>query len=101
MKGTLAEKKKYAKDVVDKIKSLNPPGRFLKRDITCARRSWYELGEKDILTKTGQAFRQSIQRGKDAQKKGPQIVILQSAPINQPHHSSILTDYPLAHPSIR
>ena len=74
IKSTLDEKKKYAQDVIDKIKSLNPPGRFLKQDITCARRSWYELGEKDTLIKTRQALRESwsnhpIEKEKAMKKK--------------------------------
>jgi hypothetical protein len=58
MKSSYSEKKRYAQDVVDKIKSLNPPGRFLKRDTTCATKSWYELGQKDTLAKTRQALRE-------------------------------------------
>jgi len=73
-KSTLDEKKKYAQDVVDKIKCLNPPGRFLRQDITCVRRSWYELCEKDTLIKTRQAFRESwsnhpIEKEKAMKKK--------------------------------
>jgi len=59
MISTYPEKKKYAMQVVEKIKSLDPPGRFLKRDPTCPKKSWYELSEKETLAKTRQALREN------------------------------------------
>jgi len=59
MISTYPEKKNYAMQVVEKIKSLDPPGRFLKRDPTCPKKSWYELSEKETLAKTRQALREN------------------------------------------
>lgn len=50
MKGTFAEM------IVEEIKRLNPPGRFLKQDDTT--KLWYDIGEKKALDKTRQALRE-------------------------------------------
>ena len=50
------QKGKFSKMIVDEIKSLNPPGRFLKQDP--ATKLWYDIGEKKALDKTRQALRE-------------------------------------------
>jgi hypothetical protein len=50
MKGTFAEM------IVEEIKRMNPPGRFLKQDD--ATKLWYDIGEKKALDKTRQALRE-------------------------------------------
>lgn len=42
--------------IVDEVKSLNPPGRFLKQDMST--KMWYDIGEKKSMDKTRQALRE-------------------------------------------
>lgn len=53
---TKENKKNYGKLVVQAIRSLNPPGRFLKKDKEDGL--WYDIGEKKSLLKTRQALRE-------------------------------------------
>lgn len=76
MGSSYIRKKDYARLVVKQIKSLDPPGRFLKRDETSATtRSWYELDEKQALAKTRQALRErasntsSVENSSTTEKK--------------------------------
>lgn len=50
------QKGKFSKIIVDEIKSLDPPGRFLKQD--AATKLWYDIGEKKAFDKTRQALRE-------------------------------------------
>lgn len=50
------QKGKFSKMIVDEIRALNPPGRFLKQDPTT--KLWYDIGEKKSLDKTRQALRE-------------------------------------------
>jgi hypothetical protein len=50
------QKGKFSKMIVDEIKILNPPGRFLKQDPKT--KLWYDIGEKKSLDKTRQALRE-------------------------------------------
>jgi len=50
------QKAKYSKMIVDEIRSLNPPGRFLKQDPRT--KLWVDIGEKKALDKTRQALRE-------------------------------------------
>jgi len=56
---TKRDKAGVAKGIVDKIRSLNPPGRFLKkaRDIS-ANGVWVEIGDRKAREKTSQALRE-------------------------------------------
>jgi hypothetical protein len=49
-------KGKFADMIVDQIKQLNPPGRFLKQDDST--KLWYDIGDKKALDKTRQALRE-------------------------------------------
>jgi hypothetical protein len=51
-----SQKGKFSQMIVDEIKQLNPPGRFLKQDETT--KLWYDIGEKKALDKTRQALRE-------------------------------------------
>lgn len=51
-----SQKGKFSQMIVDEIKQLNPPGRFLKQDDTT--KLWYDIGEKKALDKTRQALRE-------------------------------------------
>jgi hypothetical protein len=50
------QKGKFSRMIVDEIRSLHPPGRFLKQDH--ATKLWYDIGEKKSLDKTRQALRE-------------------------------------------
>jgi hypothetical protein len=50
------QKGQFSKMIVDEIKNLNPPGRFLKQD--SSTKLWYDIGEKKALDKTRQALRE-------------------------------------------
>ena len=43
-----SEKKAVAEEIVNHIASLNPPGRFLKRDGSSKAYPWYELSPKEV-----------------------------------------------------
>jgi len=53
--GNNKERRKLAREVYEEFKSLNPPGRFLKRD--AAAHSWYEMSDRDVFKKIRQCFR--------------------------------------------
>lgn len=46
----------FAKKIIDALKSLNPPGRFLQQDPDT--KLWHELDEKRAMAKTRQALRE-------------------------------------------
>jgi hypothetical protein len=50
------QKGKFSRMIVEEVKCLNPPGRFLKQDH--ATKLWYDVGEKKSLDKTRQALRE-------------------------------------------
>ncbi len=50
------EKSMFARMVIQKVKNLNPPGRFLKQDPRTGL--WYDIGEKKAILKTRQALRE-------------------------------------------
>jgi len=52
----VSEKKQYPKIIVRKIRALNPPGRFLKQDMST--KLWHKIGKKKSLDKTQQALRE-------------------------------------------
>jgi len=49
-------KPQFAKKIIEALKSLNPPGRFLQQDPDT--KLWYELDEKKAMAKTRQALRE-------------------------------------------
>jgi hypothetical protein len=51
-----AQKGKYSRLIVDQIFSMDPPGRFLKKDLET--KQWGDIGEKKALDKTRQALRE-------------------------------------------
>merc|ERR1719356_176040 len=51
-----AQKAIFSKIIYDEIRSLTPPGRFLKQDPTT--KLWNDIGEKKALDKTRQALRE-------------------------------------------
>ncbi len=72
-----SDKKVFANVIVESIRSLNPPGRFLKQDKETGQ--WYDIGEKLTLAKTRQALREGapviekwVQKKKEQQKQQQQ-----------------------------
>lgn len=57
----------YAEYIVNKIKSLNPPGRFLKYE----KKAWVEISDKEAMLKTRQALREvkRTMKKKDANER--------------------------------
>ena len=55
-----AEKAKIAHDVMNLVKQLDPPGRFLQRDPECPSNlnAWVEIDETRAIAKTSQALRE-------------------------------------------
>eukprot|EP00541_Cyclophora_tenuis_P018846 CAMPEP_0116541896 /NCGR_PEP_ID=MMETSP0397-20121206/725_1 /TAXON_ID=216820 /ORGANISM="Cyclophora tenuis, Strain ECT3854" /LENGTH=312 /DNA_ID=CAMNT_0004065865 /DNA_START=21 /DNA_END=959 /DNA_ORIENTATION=- len=54
-----AEKARVAKEVIAKVTSLDPPGRFLQRDTSGTMGSfWIEIDEMKAMAKTSQALRE-------------------------------------------
>ena len=55
-----AEKAKVAKEVIELVRSQDPPGRFLQKDPTSGGTQgwWVELDEDRIMAKTSQALRE-------------------------------------------
>ncbi|CAB9521604.1 Nitrilase family, member 2 [Seminavis robusta] len=52
-----------AEQIVKAVRSLNPPGRFLSKDVNT--QLWYEIGDDKAAEKTAQAMRDSKKTGKD------------------------------------
>jgi hypothetical protein len=50
------EKGRFSKVIVDEIRSMDPPGRFLKQDP--GTKLWQDIGDKKSLDKTRQALRE-------------------------------------------
>jgi len=50
------QKGKFSRLIVDEIRSMDPPGRFLKQDDKT--KMWYDIGDKKALDKTRQALRE-------------------------------------------
>ena len=50
------ENGRFSKIIVDEIRTMDPPGRFLKQD--AATKLWMEIGDKKSLDKTRQALRE-------------------------------------------
>jgi len=59
------EKAHIAAAIVNDIRSMQPPGRFLKEDVKSGM--WYDIGDAKAFKKTGQALRE------DAQESQPEI----------------------------
>jgi hypothetical protein len=54
------DKAHIAARVVEHIRSMTPPGRFLKQD--SATGHWYDIGDAKAMTKVGQAIREHTQK---------------------------------------
>ena len=54
---TKLEKAHIAADIVRTIRSMNPPGRFLRQD---KNEAWYDIGDRIAIKKAGQALRGDI-----------------------------------------
>ncbi|CAB9503490.1 Transcriptional regulator [Seminavis robusta] len=70
------EKAHLAAEIVRHIRSMNPPGRFLREDVNGL---WFDIGDARAIRKTGQALReaaptirQELEVGADGKKKGKQ-----------------------------
>jgi len=52
---TKKQKMRISRSIVDAVRSLQPPGRFLEKDKDTA--TWYDIGDKKAVEKTSQALR--------------------------------------------
>jgi hypothetical protein len=68
--GSKAEKARVANEVIDIVKSLDPPGRFLQRDSssTAGVSWWVEVDDTRALAKTSQALREGAPQIRAAHK---------------------------------
>jgi hypothetical protein len=48
---------KISRSIVETVRSLDPPGRFLEKDQVTAK--WHDIGDKKAVEKTSQALRTS------------------------------------------
>lgn len=65
-----ADKTEVANEVIDLVRSLNPPGRFLQKDTasTSGVSYWIELDEVKVMAKTSQALREGAPQIRAAHK---------------------------------
>ena len=66
-----SEKPRFARVIVSKIRSLNPPGRFLKLGIAAKGQDttlWYEIEDKEAIKKTSQALREEAKKIRECLK---------------------------------
>ena len=64
--GTKQEKKQCSLTIYNKIRALDPPGRFLKYDSDTS--TWKDIGEKDAIIKICQALREGAPSLRDSLK---------------------------------
>ena len=73
-----SEKPRFAKVIVLKVRSLDPPGRFLKlgnadkgQDTTM----WYDIGNKEAIRKTSQALREEAKKIRECLKVNGKVLV--------------------------
>eukprot|EP00553_Chaetoceros_curvisetus_P015303 CAMPEP_0204645620 /NCGR_PEP_ID=MMETSP0718-20130828/3182_1 /ASSEMBLY_ACC=CAM_ASM_000674 /TAXON_ID=230516 /ORGANISM="Chaetoceros curvisetus" /LENGTH=134 /DNA_ID=CAMNT_0051667611 /DNA_START=200 /DNA_END=604 /DNA_ORIENTATION=- len=59
-------KKDFSYAIVQSIRNMDPPGRFLKKDIKT--NLWHDIGDKHALTKSRQALREGAPKVMEAIK---------------------------------
>lgn len=64
------EKAGVAREIVEMIRALSPPGRFLKRKHKCAK-AWVEIGDRKAREKTSQALREGAPELRETVSKQP------------------------------
>lgn len=75
------EKAGVAREIVNTIRSLNPPGRFLKKDSKTG--VWVEIGERKAREKTSQALREGApEKRQELQTPAPTPAVI---PTNTQH----------------
>lgn len=55
MTSTKKQKMKISRSIVEAVRSLDPPGRFLEKDQSSSK--WFDIGDKKAVEKTSQALR--------------------------------------------
>lgn len=65
--GTKQEKKQCSHNIYNKIRELDPPGRFLKFDSNASK--WKDIGEKEAIIKICQALREGAPSLRDSLKE--------------------------------
>ena len=55
MTSTKKQKMAISRSIVDAVRSLNPPGRFLEKNAETGR--WNDIGDRKAIEKTSQALR--------------------------------------------
>ncbi|CAB9506983.1 Transcriptional regulator [Seminavis robusta] len=94
---TKAEKASVANEVMDLVKSLNPPGRFLQRDQSSVMGGtawWVECDEVKAMAKTSQALREGAPTIRAAHKDE-----LQDAKKRTRRNNKKNTNHTTAHPT--
>jgi hypothetical protein len=69
------EKTGVAREIVDLIRSLDPPGRFLKKD---PNNAWVEIGDRKAREKTSQALREGAPELREELQTAEQQLVLQA-----------------------
>merc|ERR1719223_2259066 len=72
-----SEKPRFAKVIVIKIRSLSPPGRFLKLGVAAKGQDtslWYEIGNKEAIRKTSQALREEAKQIREGLKVNGKVL---------------------------
>ena len=73
-----SEKPRFAKVIVIKIRSLSPPGRFLKLGVAAKGQDtslWYEIGDKEAIRKTRQALREEAKQIRECLKNNGKVIV--------------------------
>jgi hypothetical protein len=52
---TKRQKMSISRSIVDAVRSLDPPGRFLEKEVSSG--VWFDIGDKKAVEKTSQALR--------------------------------------------
>mmetsp|Transcript_10850 Transcript_10850/g.24268 ORF Transcript_10850/g.24268 Transcript_10850/m.24268 type:complete len:595 (+) Transcript_10850:38-1822(+) len=85
------EKGRFALLIVDEIRSLNPPGRFLRQD--ASTKLWSDVGDKKSVDKTRQALREGapelLKELTAGEEDGVKMLPLQPSPLNATHPAGI------------
>ena len=82
-------KRSVARGLVHRLRALNPPGRFLKRDDHDFH-LWHEVAEEKAVKRVQQVYREAIKERKERQR---QALMLEIAEYDQTH---LRNAFPLA-----
>mmetsp|Transcript_16694 Transcript_16694/g.23540 ORF Transcript_16694/g.23540 Transcript_16694/m.23540 type:complete len:495 (+) Transcript_16694:257-1741(+) len=87
------EKAGVARDIVDSIRALDPPGRFLKKDAKHPN-TWVEIGDRKAREKTSQALREGAPELREVVKNGTTTTTPANSTSNNTNKKSTTTSSP-------